>query len=110
MAKKKAKERVIKGWSKNEIKLLKKLYPTSSTLEVAKKIGRSPASVLYGAYILEIKKKRVSQARPDIPPNEIKLLKKLYPTTENREIAERLGWSMRKVRLEAFFLGLIQGM
>ena len=95
-----------KQWSKEEIKLLQKLYPTGPTQEIVDKTGRSLASIRYKAFRMGIKRKRVYPAYPDWPGDETKLLKKLYPTTKNREIAERLGRSMAAVRLKAFFLGL----
>ncbi len=105
-AKKKAKRKPATLWSKDEVKLLEKLYPTGLTREISDRTGRSPASVRYKAFRMGIKRKRVWQACPDWPADELKLLKKLYPTTKNREIATRLGCSMRRVRYKAFFLGL----
>ena len=106
MAKKKVKKKAAYFWSKDEVKLLRKLYPTGTIQEIEDKTGRSLASIRYKANLIGIKRKRDYPACPDWPPDEIKLLKKLYPTTKNGEIAKRLGRTMRNVRLKAFFLGL----
>ena len=87
-------------WSKDEIELLKKLYPKGSVQEIVDKTGRTHAAITQKAFCLGIK------VHTGWSPNEIKLLKKLFPTTENREIAERLGRSVKTVRMKAFFLDL----
>ena len=106
MAKKKAKKKAAHFWSKDEVQLLKKLYPIGLTQEIEEKTGRSPASIKYKAYLMGIKRKRVRPVYPDWSHDEIKLLKKLYPTTNNNEIALRLGRSVRTVRIKAFLLDL----
>ena len=103
VGKKKAKRKASKPWSKDELKLLKKLYPTGSTQEIADKTGRSPALVRQKAFCMKIKKKRIFY---DWPADEIKLLKKLYPTTKDGKIAVRLGRSERSVKMKAFLLDL----
>ena len=106
IAKKKAKRKAAGPWSKDEIKLLKKLYPISSIQEILDKTGRSLPSVRYRAFRLGIKSNRARQILADWTADEIKLLKKLYPTTKNNEIATRLGRPVRSVRTKAFLLDL----
>ena len=106
VAKKKAKKKAAGPWSKDEIELLKKLYPAGSIKEILDKTGRSLPSVRYRAFRLGIKSKRARQVLADWTADEIKLLKKLYPTTNNNEIATRLGRPVRSVRTKAFFLDL----
>ena len=45
-------------WSKDEVKLLKQLFRSTSTKEVAEKLGRTPSSVQNKASALGLKKKR----------------------------------------------------
>ena len=54
MAKKK--KLVMGEWSKDELKVLKKLFGNTSTKEVATKLNRKPKSVEARAYSLGLKK------------------------------------------------------
>ena len=74
MAKKKVKKKAAYFWSKDEVKLLRKLYPTGTIQEIEDKTGRSLASIRYKANLIGIKRKRDYPACPDWPPDEIKLL------------------------------------
>ena len=51
------KEKLVTGeWSKNEVKVLKKVFGNTSTKEVAAKLNRKPKSVEARAYKLGLKK------------------------------------------------------
>ena len=63
------------SWSKDEVKLLKKLFPRGRAREVAERTGRPLTAVKQKAYYMGIKTKE----RRLWSANEIKLLKKLYP-------------------------------
>ena len=45
-------------WSKDELKLLRKLYPNTPTAEVAKTIGRPPEATKKQAYKLGLHKSK----------------------------------------------------
>jgi len=50
-------KKLVKGaWSKNEVKLFKKLFPSRSSQEVAKQLGRSLSSITHKANKLGLKK------------------------------------------------------
>ena len=54
-----AKKKVTKGlWSKSEVVLLRKLFPSNPTAKVAAKLGRSLDSVKKKAYRLGLKKSK----------------------------------------------------
>ena len=46
------------AWTKDDVKLLRKLYRSTSTAEVAKELGRSQASVQTKASSLGLKKSK----------------------------------------------------
>jgi hypothetical protein len=79
----------MKDWSTKDIELLKELYPTIPTPEVAKRLGRSGVSVRTKAVKLKIKK--LIDSNNPYTPEKKALLEKLYPNTTNKEIAKILG-------------------
>ena len=90
-------------WSAYEIKVAKKMAPTTSVNKIAKFLGRSHGWVSMN--MAEMGLERIS--RPMYWSNEeIKLLKKLYPTKTAAEIADRLGRHVAVVRNKIFELGL----
>ncbi len=90
-------------WSANEIKLLKKLYPTENTQSIADKLGRPLQSVKSIAYLNGLKK--VGTA-PIWSRQEDTLLKKLYPHNSVRDIANQLGRTVPAVMGRAHKLGI----
>ncbi len=90
-------------WSANEIKLLKKLYPTENNQSIADKLGRSLPSVKTIAYLSGLKKVGVA---PVWSKQEDTLLKKPYPHNKVRDIANQLGRTVRAVAYKAQSLGL----
>ena len=71
-------KRIQRKWSKDELKLLKKLFPIKETKEVAEILGRSLTSVHTKAFESGLKK---AYLPPRWTASETKLLKKLYRTT-----------------------------
>jgi len=90
------------SWSKDEVKLLKKLFPRGRAREIAEQTGRSLATVRQKAYSMGIKTRdcRLWSA------NEIKLLKKLYPTEDTQSIADKLGRSRFSIKQKACNISL----
>jgi len=59
MAKKKGKKKLIKGlWSKSELALLKKLFPSNPTAEIAAKLGRPNDAVKKKASRMGLRKSK----------------------------------------------------
>jgi hypothetical protein len=105
---KKAKVKIRKNtwvsWSEDEIKLLKRLFPSGGAREIAKHIGRPLIAVRQKAYNMGIKTRgnRLWSA------SEIRHLKRLYPSETIQSIADKLGRSFRSVVAKAFKLGLTE--
>ena len=54
-----AKKKLVKGlWSKSEVSLLRKLFPSNPTDKVAAKLGRPTEAVKKKAYSVGLKKKK----------------------------------------------------
>ncbi|MHC4426345.1 MAG: hypothetical protein ACYSYV_09635 [Planctomycetota bacterium] len=54
-----AKKKLVKGlWSKSEVALLRKLFPSNSTAKVAARLGRSLDTVKKKASRMELKKSK----------------------------------------------------
>ena len=90
------------AWSKDEVKLLKKLFPLGRAREVAEQTGRPLTAVRQKAYSMGIK----TRERRFWSANEIQLLKKLYPSENTQSIADKLGRSSVRVRHKANLIGL----
>lgn len=59
MAKKKAKKKAIKGlWSKSEVSLLRKLFPSNPTAKIAGKLGRPTDAVKKKASRMGLRKSK----------------------------------------------------
>jgi len=104
MRKAKTKKRTSIAWSKDEVKLLKKLYPRGRAGEIADQIGRPLTAVRQKAYGMGIKTRenRLWSA------GEIRQLKRLYPSETVQSIADKLGRSYGAVAAKAFKLGLTE--
>jgi transcriptional regulator of aromatic amino acid metabolism len=102
MAKKK---KLIKGpwsWTKDDIRLLKKLYPQGNTKKIAERLNRPLTAVRQKAYDIGIK----TDVYQYWSKEDIKLLEKLYPNTITQELAKRLRRSAGSVKTKARQLGL----
>ena len=101
MKKAKIKKSGRRRWSKDEIKLLKKMYPDNNKRDIANELGRTVAAVVYKGSQLGLgKKPRVWSKR------ELNLLKKLYPNKMAKEIAEQLGRPAKATEFRIFKMGL----
>jgi len=102
MAKKK---KLIKGpwsWTKDDIRLLKKLYPHGNIRKIAERLNRPLTAVRQKAYDIGMK----TDVYQYWSKEDIKLLKKLYPNTITQELAKRLRRSAGSVKTKARQLGL----
>ncbi len=90
------------SWTKDDIKLLKRLYPRGNTRMIAEKLCRPLTAVRQKAYDMGMK--------TDIynywTEGDLKLLAKLYPNTITDELTERFGRSAGSVKTKARQLGL----
>jgi hypothetical protein len=102
MAKKK---KLIKGpwsWTKEDIKLLKKLYRKGNIKKIAERLNRPLTAVRQKAYDIGMKSDVYHYwTKPDL-----QLLRKLYANTVTTEIAARLKRSAGSVKTKARQLGL----
>jgi len=98
-------KKLIKGpwsWKKEDIKLLKRLYPRGNTKMIAERLCRPLTAVRQKAYDMGMKTD-VYQYWSD---DDLKVLAKLYADTNTEELAERLGRSAGSVKTKARQLGL----
>lgn len=93
---------MINKWNEEEIKILKKLYPKGGAKPIAKKLGRSPASVMTKAAKLGIKYK----GRRYWAKWEDNYMRRHYDDRKNRSIAKTLKRSVHAVLGRARFLNL----
>jgi len=104
MRKAKTKKKAWLVWTKDEVKLLKRLFPDGRAREIAKRTGRSFAAVKQKAHRMGIK------TREDHlwSTKEIRQLKRLYPSETVQSIADKLGRSYGAITGKAYELGLTQ--
>jgi len=102
-----------KPWTKKEVKLLKKLYARYSNDELKQYFPkRTPDTIQRKANNLGLRKKYLHHFEK--PKNydaklwlkQKELLKKLYPTTSNKELAVKLGRTKEAVDNMAWKMGL----
>ena len=102
MAKKKT---LIKGpwsWTKDDIKLLKRLYPHGNIKRIAERLNRPLTAVRQKAYDIGMKTDVYNYWKKE----ELQLLKKLYANTVTTELARQLKRSAGSVKTKARQLGL----
>ena len=102
MAKKK---KLIKGpwsWTKEDIRLLKRLYPKGNIKKLAERLNRPLTAVRQKAYDIGMK----SDVYNYWTKEDLQLLRKLYANTVTAEIAARLKRSAGSVKTKARQLGL----
>ena len=104
MPKAKAKRQAWLAWSKDEVKLLKKLYPDGGAREIAERTGRPLTSVRRRAYYMGIQAREYRRWSA----NEVQLLKELYRDETAQSIADKLGRTLEAVRSKARTIGLKQ--
>ena len=97
--------KLIKGpwsWTKDDIKLLRKLYPDGNTKLIAEKLCRPLTAVRQKAYDIGLK----TDSYRYWPKEDLELLIRLYPETRTEELAMQLGRSQGSVKTKARQLGL----
>jgi len=82
MRKAKTKKKARIAWSKDEVKLLKELFPQGRAREVAEQTGRSLVAVKHKAYNMGIKTRECRRWSA----NDIRQLKRLYPSETAQSI------------------------
>jgi hypothetical protein len=102
MAKKK---KLIKGpwsWTKDDIRLLKRLYPKGNIKKIAERLNRPLTAVRQKAYDMGMK----TDVYNYWTKAELRLLKKSYSNTVTQKLADRLKRSAGSVKTKARQLGL----
>jgi hypothetical protein len=98
-------KKLIKGpwsWTKDDIKLLKRLYPRGNTKKIAERLNRPLTAVRQKAYDMGMKTK-VYRYWSDM---DLKQLAKLYPNTAMEELVKRFRRSAGSIKTKARELGL----
>jgi transcriptional regulator of aromatic amino acid metabolism len=98
-------EKLFRGpwsWTKNDIKLLVKLYPKGNTKMIAEKLCRPLTAVRQKTYDMGMKTDIYNYWTED----DLNLLVKLYANTKTDELAQRFGRSAVSVKTKARQLGL----
>ena len=98
-------KRLIKGpwsWTKDDIKLLKRLYPRGNTKKIAERLNRPLTAVRQKAYDIGMKTD-VYRYWSDV---DLKLLAKLYPVTTMKDLVKRFKRSAGSIKTKARELGL----
>jgi len=95
---------MAKPWSKDELELLKKLYPYICAEDLTQRINRPFHAINKMASRLNIAKKVRKRAR--WLEEDIKTLRKIYPTTETWKVANQLNRPIYAVRRKAKEMGL----
>lgn len=98
------KKKVRRAWRKEEVKLLKKLFPRGRAREVAEQTGRSLEAVKHKAYKMGIRTRENRLWSAD----EIRQLKRLYPSETVQSIADTLGRTAWAIEAKAGQLGLTE--
>jgi hypothetical protein len=99
------KNELIKGpwsWTKDDIKILKRLYRHGNIKKIAERLNRPLTAVRQKAYDMGMKTSVYNYWTKD----DLRLLRKLYPNTATNEIAVRLKRSAGSVKTKARQLGL----
>lgn len=98
-------KKLIKGpwsWTKNDIKLLKRLYPRGNTRKIAERLNRPLTAVRQKAYDIGMKTD-VYRYWSEV---DLKLLAKLYPETAMKDLVKRFSRSAGSIKTKARELGL----
>jgi len=98
----KKKKRGLVLWSKDEIRLLKRLFPRGRARDVVEKTGRPLSAVRQKAYSMGITSGRYRLWLA----SEMKVVKRLYPIKSARSIGDKLGRSRDTVRAMARSIGV----
>lgn len=96
---------LIKGpwsWTKDDIKLLKKLYPHGNTRMIARRLNRPLTAVRQKAYDMGMK----TEGYQYWTEEDLKLLREFYPDTATDELAGRFTRSTGAIKTKARQMGL----
>ncbi|MHC4557515.1 MAG: hypothetical protein ACYTFW_10480 [Planctomycetota bacterium] len=96
----KEQKKLIKGpwsWTKDDIKLLKKLYPQGNTKMIAEQLCRPLTAVRQKAYDMGMK----TDIYQYWTKEDLELLAKLYPDTTTEELAKRFRRSLGSIKTKA---------
>ena len=104
MRKATTKKKILIAWSKDEVKLLKKLFPRGRAREIAERIGRPLTAVGQKAYRLGLAEILHAWSKKDL-----NLLKELYPSKTAQQIADQIGRSLPAIQNRIHRLGLRKG-
>jgi len=89
-------------WTKDEIRLLKRLFPRGKARDVAEKTGRPLSAVRQKAYSMGLATRQCRLWSA----SEIEIVKRLYPSQTAQTIANKLGRSEGTVIAKALSIGL----
>jgi len=111
--KRKGKNISPRGWTEQEVRLFEQSYPNTHNKDLAKRFGRTIYSIRKKATKLGLKKDWEGGYRlpHSNPPNawtkdEIETLKRMYYTSLNEEIAQKLGRTLAAVGTKIRDIGL----
>jgi len=96
---------LIKGpwsWTKDDIALLKQLYPQGNIRMIARRLNRPLTAVRQKAYDIGMKTDTYRYWSED----DLKLLARLYANSTTQELVRRLGRSAGSIKTKALQLGL----
>jgi hypothetical protein len=91
----------LERWTREEVRLLKSLYSSTSIKEIARQTGRSYSAVVKKAANLWLKKNKW-------PDRKLKEFSRLFPTETNVELSRRFKCSEGLIKTMADRLGLIK--
>jgi hypothetical protein len=81
-------------WTAGELRRLRRLYPDSGSLEMARLLGRTRKSVNSKAKVLGLRRNRDYQAWSE---REIAELRRLYPDMPSRQLVRRFGRPISRI-------------
>ena len=88
-------------WSREEVILLRKMYPDNSIRDIANQLSRTVSKVNY-----KVRKLRLRKANPVWSKKELNQLRKLYPSRTAQQIAGYIGRSVPATKTKIHRLGL----
>lgn len=94
-----------RNWSYKELDILRMNYGKMSDEELAKRLKRTPGAVQTRAYLLGLKKEKVTLWTPQ----RVKMLTDFFGIMFNKDLALWLGMSERTLKRKARELGLKKG-
>lgn len=90
------------SWTKEDIRLLKRMYPNGNIKKIAQRLGRPLTAVRQKAYDIGLK----TNVYQYWTKEDLLELARLYPNTPTARLAERFGRSSGSIKTKARELGL----